>query len=333
MKFGPVPVERAGGSILAHSVTAGGRKLRKGLTLGDAEISELARANIAEVIVARLEPGDLHENEAARQLANALVPDPGAANLRLTEPFTGRVNILADGPGIALLDAGALSAFNRVDPMISVATVPPCQQMRAGGMVATIKVISYAVPGDRVDRACDAARGAIRLAGPMHRTAGLVVTDIPGGPPNDKGIAAIRARVEALGMAMVAPVVVPHKAGELAVALAASRAEIVLILTGSATSDPDDVAPAALRAAGGTVTRFGMPVDPGNLLFLGTLGRRPVIGLPGCARSPALNGADWVLSRVACGIPVSSGDIADMGVGGLLKEIPTRPQPRSARSS
>ena len=74
--------------------------------------------------------------------------------------------------------------------------------------------------------------------------------------------------------------------------------------------------------------RFGMPVDPGNLLFHGRLDDRPVIGLPGCARSPALNGADWILERYACGLMISDDDIAAMGVGGLLKEIPLRPQLR-----
>jgi molybdenum cofactor cytidylyltransferase len=105
---------------------------------------------------------------------------------------------------------------------------------------------------------------------------------------------------------------------------------MVLILTGSATSDARDTGPAALAAAGGRLERFGMPVDPGNLLFLGDLGGRPVIGLPGCARSPALNGADWVLERIACGIALGDDDIAEMGVGGLLKEGPRRPQPREA---
>ena len=71
-----------------------------------------------------------------------------------------------------------------------------------------------------------------------------------------------------------------------------------------------------------------MPVDPGNLLFIGDLGGVPVIGLPGCVKSPALNGADWVMERVICGVPVTSADIAAMGVGGLLKESPTRPYPR-----
>ena len=77
---------------------------------------------------------------------------------------------------------------------------------------------------------------------------------------------------------------------------------------------------------------FGMPVEPGNLLFIGQRGAQSVLGLPGCARAPALNGADWVLSRVVCGLEVTGADIAAMGVGGLLKEIPTRPQPRAPRA-
>ena len=83
-----------------------------------------------------------------------------------------------------------------------------------------------------------------------------------------------------------------------------------------------------MRRAGGHVARFGMPVDPGNLLFHGALATRPVIGLPGCARSPSLNGADWVLERYACGLQVTDADIAAMGVGGLLKEIAQRGHPR-----
>jgi molybdenum cofactor cytidylyltransferase len=123
----------------------------------------------------------------------------------------------------------------------------------------------------------------------------------------------------------------PHETPAIAEALARLPGEMLMILTGTATSDLHDTAPQALRRAGGQVARFGMPVDPGNLLFLGTLGERPVIGLPGCARSPALNGADWVLERLACGLAVTDDDIAAMGVGGLLKEIPIRPQPREHR--
>lgn len=331
MKFGPVPVSEAEGALLAHSIKLGKSKLKKGLRLEAEHVDQLRAAGIGEVIAARLDPGDLHENEAARRLAAALVPDPEAVGLRLTAPFTGRVNILADGAGVACLDVAALEAVNRVDPMITVATVPDCQQMAAGGMVATVKVISFAVPEQQVTRACESAGAALRLARPVYQTATLIITQVPGGPGEEKGRGAIEARLNALEIQMVECVIVAHCGADLAAAIAAARGQLVLVLTGSATMDIDDVAPLALRQAGGTVERFGMPVDPGNLLFLGDLSGRPVIGLPGCARSPALNGADWVLSRVACGLDVSGDDIAAMGVGGLLKEIPTRPQPRAGR--
>ena len=333
MKFGPVPVGEAAGAVLAHSVKTGAGRLRKGVRLRAGDLVALRSDGIETVIVARLEPGDLDENTAAARLAGALVPDPAAARLNVTEPFTGRVNLIADGPGVVDLDVTALEAFNRVHPMITCATVPPWQQMTPGGMVATIKIISYAVPETDVARAMDVARGSVRLRAPVYPAAGLVITDIPGGPSNDKGIRSIRDRVEALGMVLNDIATVPHETRALARALAGVDSDLVMILTGSATSDIDDVAPSAVRQAGGTVTRFGMPVDPGNLLFLGNIGGKSVIGLPGCARSPALNGADWVLSRLVCGVPVGDDDIAAMGVGGLLKEIPTRPQPRAGKKS
>lgn len=331
MKFGPVRVDEAIGAVLAHSVMIDGKRLRKGLILELKHVAALKSANVADVIVARLEPGDIHENTAAARLATALVPDPEAAGLRLGDPFTGRVNILADGPGVVRLDVAALERFNQVHPMITIATVPPFQQMGRGGMVATIKIISYAVPGDKMACAAAAAPSSLRLERPVFASVGLIVTDIPSGPMSDKGSRVVEDRVKALGMELAETRVVAHDIGVLTGAITQISGDIVLILTGSATSDPDDVAPAALRQAGGRVERFGMPVDPGNLLFLGTLATRPVIGLPGCARSPALNGADWVLSRVACGVTVTSNDIAGMGVGGLLKEIPTRPMPRERK--
>ncbi|MCV6585844.1 MAG: molybdopterin-binding protein [Marinibacterium sp.] len=331
MRFGPIPTCDALGAVLAHSVQAGSQRLRKGQVLSADHLDMLARHDIDEVIVAQLDPDDLDENAAAAQLADALVPDPAGAGLRLSAPFTGRVNLIADGPGVVVMDTDAIERFNRVHPMITLATVPPFQQMGAGGMVATIKIISYAVPAKEVARACATAGAAIRLAGPVHRTASLIFTRIPGGPDDTKATASITARVNALGMDLIEIDSTPHATAPLADALSRAKGEIAMILTGSATSDIDDVAPSAVRAAGGQVDRFGMPVDPGNLLFLGQQGGRPVIGLPGCARAPALNGADWVLSRVACGIPVTGADIAAMGVGGLLKEIPTRPQPRQPR--
>lgn len=332
MKFGPVACAQAEGAILAHSVRVGDRRLRKGTILSAGNVAALQAAGHDAVVVARPESGDMLEDAAAARLADALVPDPAGAGVRLSAPFTGRVNVLSEGPGVAVLDVDALQAVNRVNPMITIATVPQYQQMAAGGMVATIKIISYAVPEQDVETAASRAGAALRVTPPVVHSAGLIVTSIPGGPDNTKGIRAMTDRVTALGLDMADLREVPHDVSALADGLRALEGDVAMILTGSATSDMEDVAPAAVRAAGGQVDRFGMPVDPGNLLFLGSMAGRPVIGLPGCARSPALNGADWVLSRVVCGLAPSADDIAGMGVGGLLKEIPTRPQPRAGRS-
>ena len=326
MKFGAIPIDRAEGAILAHSVPVGDKRLRKGLVLEHAHIAALRRAGYESVVVARLEVDDLHEDSAALTLAKALATGAGP-NLRLSRPGTGRVNIIANSPGVVVLDQARLYEVNRVNPMITVATVPPFQQMAAGGMVATVKIISYGVPGADIGRAVGRGRAALDLHAPKIATASLIVTEIAGGP-GEKGRDAIQTRLAALNVTLSEVLTVPHDIGALSAALGQAKGELILILTASATSDVQDTGPEAVRAAGGKVKRFGIPVDPGNLLFLGRLRKRPVIGLPGCARSPALNGADWVLSRLICGVDVGNKDIAGMGVGGLLKEIPTRPMPR-----
>ncbi len=327
MIFGPTPVAEAAGHILAHSIALGAVRLRKGCVLNADDIDLLQQHNIAQVVTAQLDRDDIHEDDAATQFARAICPDPVAAHVTVTPAHTGRVNIIAKCAGVVRLDAERLIQANAVNPMISVATVPPYQQMAMGGLIATVKIISYAVPKSDLARAMDLAHGAVVLAPVQCATASLVCTHT-GPEPDTVGIDAIAARCDALGIGFDHVLHCPHDAEALAKTLARVTTDLILILTGSATSDENDTAPAALRQAGGQVVRFGMPVDPGNLLFYGNLGDRPVIGLPGCARSIALNGADWVLSRVVCGCPPNDTDFAQMAIGGLLKEIPTRPQPR-----
>ena len=329
MKFGAVTLAEAQGAILAHSVAVAGTRLRKGLTLKSADLAALAEAGHSHVTVARLEPNDLHEDAAALALAQALVPDPAAAGLQLQPVGTGRVNIVAAAAGVARIDSARLHAVNLVDPAITVASVAPFYRLDPGGMAATVKIIPYGVDKDHVSRACDAGHAALELALPQLRTAVLIETSLGAQP--GKGHRVTAERLARLGVALAAPIRVAHDEAALAEALVQAQAELILVLTASATSDIHDTAPQALRHAGGDVAHFGMPVDPGNLLFVGTLKGRPVVGLPGCAKSPALNGADWVLERLICGIAVSGADIQGMGVGGLLKEIPSRPRPRAIR--
>nr|WP_255596675.1 molybdopterin-binding protein [Cognatishimia sp. MH4019] len=302
--------------------------LKKGRVLEAGDLAKITAEGVAEIIVAQLAPTDVEENAAAARLAASIAPDPKAAYLRVADPFTGRVNLYAQSAGIMVIDTDAVHALNRVNPLITLATPRPYTRVAAGALVGTVKIISYAVPEHDLNRACEAATTALRLQPATLPDATLILTDLPGAPDNAKGEAAVASRLDALGVTLAETLRVPHATKAVSEAIERANGALILILTASATSDPADVAPLGLTAAGGALVHFGMPVDPGNLLFLGDYKSRPVIGLPGCARSPALNGADWVMERVLCGIPVTSDDIAAMGVGGLLKEIKTRPQPR-----
>ncbi len=328
MKFGPVAVSDASGAILAHSIGLGATRLRKGRVLDTVDLRALHAAGHEQVTVARLDATDMDEDAAALALARALVPDPKAAGLALKPVGTGRVNIVAQGPGVLKLRAAQVHAVNAIDPAITVATLPDLMRMDPGAMAATVKIIAYGVASSAVAQACAAGQGAVQLLPPVLRRASLIQTRVRPEEDGAKGHAITAARLERMGVALDPVCVVPHQIAPLAQALEQATGELVLILTGSATSDLYDTAPEALRRAGGQMAHFGMPVDPGNLLFLGQLGARPVIGLPGCAKSPALNGADWVMERIICGLDVTPADIMSMGVGGLLKEIPTRPRPR-----
>ncbi len=334
MKFGPVPTREALGAILAHSVLAADPsvpesltyKIPKGTALTEKHIRDLLALDVTAVTVARLEGTDIHEDEAATQLAASLLNE--RAELSATRAKTGRVNLRAETAGLVDLDAGAINAANSVHPGITIATVPQLQRLELRGLAATVKIIPYGVPKDALQRAVDLAENAMGFLPPQITSATLIETSVAGLDHGPKGREAIRHRLARLGVMLSDKITIPHTIQKIADALTEAPGELLLILTGSATSDEADTAPAALVQAGGEILHYGMPVDPGNLLFIGKLGPRYVIGLPGCARSPALNGADWVLERVICGRAPSAQDIMGMGVGGLLKEIPSRPLPR-----
>jgi molybdenum cofactor cytidylyltransferase len=330
--FGDVPLDQAEGAILAHSMPAirdgQPHRIAKGTVLTADHLRDLAAAGRDHVVVARLDADDIEENAAALDLAQALVPDPDAQGLRISGAGAGRVNLYATTPGVAVMDVAAINALNAVHPMVTLATVPQYHRCDAGGMVATIKIIAYGVPRAALAQAASAGAAALHIAPPCYGSATLIESQVGGNDLGDKGRAAMAARLDRLNMTLTDRVICDHTTDALAQEIAQAPGDVVLVLTASATSDPDDVAPQALRVAGGQVAAFGMPVDPGNLLFFGAIAGKPVIGLPGCARSPALNGADWVLERLVCGLALDQRDISAMGVGGLLKEIPTRPRPR-----
>ncbi len=334
MIFGDIPVGEAEGAILAHSLKLGANTFRKGRVLTADDVAALGRAGVAHVIAACLEADDVHEDKAAARLAGAIMGE----GLSASAAFTGRVNLIAETRGVLAVDRARLDTVNLVDEAIAVATLTPYDLIEPRQMAATVKIIPFAVPGDVFERCLDAARAGaplIRVAALKPRTVGLVQTSLPGMKESllDKTKAAVDNRLAALDCAPSNELRCSHDEAAVAEAvetLRARGAEIVLVSGASAIVDRRDVVPAGIVKAGGDIDHFGMPVDPGNLMLVGHIGETPVLGLPGCARSPKVNGFDWVLQRLIAGLPVAPEDLMRMGAGGLLKEIAARPLPRAA---
>ena len=326
----------AEGAILAHGVRTPAGAFKKGRALAAADIDALLAAGQETVVAARLEAGDVGEDAAAATVATAARGDGVAA----AAPFAGRSNLYAEGAGLALVDPARVDALNSVDESLTVATVAPFAPVARRRMMATVKVIPFAAPEATVAAAARlAAEGGplVSLAPFAPKTIGLVMSRLPGARASvlDNTARTVRERAARVGARVLEDRRVDHEEGAIAEAvstLVAIGADIVLVSGASAVVDRRDVAPAAIERAGGRIEHFGMPVDPGNLLLLAAIEaperRVPVVGMPGCARSPKLNGFDWVLERLAADLPVRRKDIVRMGAGGLLKEIPARPQPR-----
>jgi molybdenum cofactor cytidylyltransferase len=188
-------------------------------------------------------------------------------------------------------------------------------------------------PRDAALKLAEAAKPMVRVAPYRVRKLGIVSTILPGLSPKivDKTLKVTAERIAPAGAKIVAERRVPHDQAALATAVEEvlnDGAELVIVFGASAIADRRDVIPAAIEVVGGRIEHFGMPVDPGNLMLVGSARNRPIVGAPGCARSPKENGFDWILMRLLAGLPVGREDITGLGVGGLLMEIVTRPQPR-----
>ncbi|HEX3536812.1 MAG TPA: molybdopterin-binding/glycosyltransferase family 2 protein [Stellaceae bacterium] len=336
MQFGEVPTAEAEGAILAHSLRLGATVLKKGRVLSAADVEAVAAGGMEHITVARLDPGDIREDEAAQRIAEAAA----GAEIAVANAFTGRANLFAEKRGLLVFDRDRLDRLNLVDEAVTLGTLPPYAVVEPRQMVATVKIIPFAVPEAAVAHAAAfAAEGQplLRVAAFVPKTVALIQTRLPRLKEAilDKTRTVTEARLAALGCRLVSEERCGHTVADLAPrigAAVASGADLIFVHGASVIVDRRDVIPEAVVAAGGRIDHFGMPVDPGNMLLLCHLGKTPVLGLPGCARSPKINGFDWVLERLVAGLPVGRTEIMRMGTGGLLAEIPSRPLPRAEAS-
>ncbi|MDE2446371.1 MAG: molybdopterin-binding/glycosyltransferase family 2 protein [Alphaproteobacteria bacterium] len=334
MKFGAVPVSEALGCILAHSLRLGEVTLKKGKALQADDVALLQAQNVAEVVVARLDDDDVPEDEAAALISRALAGSSTVAQAA----FTGRANVFAAEAGLVKIDKQRLNQINHLHESLTVATLSNWARVSARDMVATVKIIPYALPRTVLDQALEILSGGAVLQVEIFKSknVGVVLTQVPRMKAGllAKSEKSLRDRIAALKGEVAQVVICDHQNDALLQALKTlPPCDVILIFGAVAIVDRADVVPAAVVAAGGAVLHMGMPVDPGNLLMLAAFQSTPVIGVPTCARSPKLNGFDWVLARVMAGLEVTPEDIMEMGLGGLLAEIPSRPQPRESQAA
>lgn len=337
MTFGDIPLSDAVGAILAHSLRTNQGLIRKGTRLSDQHIGWLKKAGHESVLAAVLASDDIDEDEAAGRLADALC----GYGLKCSETSTGRANLHSTRDGLLLIDYDRINRINILDERITIATLEPFASVSPRQLAATIKIIPYAVPEFILTDAIELTEGlepVLRVKDFRPKKTALIMSKLSDADDKllEKGKRATEERLARFGSAIDSERTVPHTAADIAgalVELCKEAPDLILILGATAIADRSDIVPSAIIDAGGKIEQFGMPVDPGNLLLLGDMGGTRIVGIPGCARSPKLNGFDWVLERLHADLTITSRDIARMGVGGLLKEIPSRPQPRDVQSA
>ena len=336
MKFSEYHLDDALGAILAHSLRLPNKSLKKGTVLTDSDLSFLKEYGYEKIVCAKLEEGDLNEDVAAAELATLIT----GANLVKGNAFTGRCNLFSETSGLVVFNPLYLDRFNSVHESITLGTVAPFQNVSKGQMIATLKIIPFAIPSKllrKIKANKDDFENLLHVAPYPEKKVTLIQSRLPGTKETvlNSTLEATSFRLQNLGILDLNEARCNHdqnSLSELIIQAVKDQAELILISGASAVVDRRDVVPAAIEHAGGKIRHFGMPVDPGNLLLLGSINGIDVVGIPGCARSPKLNGFDWVLQRLLANIPLESVDIMRMGSGGLLKDIITRPLPRAKAS-
>ncbi len=327
MKFGLVPVQDAAGGILAHSLRLDGRRVGKGTPITTDLVARLQAAGVEEIMTAILEAGDVDENTAATQVAALFAGE----DLIARPASLGRANLMAAADGLVTVDAGALLAINRHNEAVTLATVPHGAGVRAGELVATVKIITFGVPDTTIGAIEAAAAGTAPVV--LHPYSPLKVALIQSASNGmreslyEKSVEVAGQHLAVIGASLTENRRCGHTSADIAACLTelAGVVDLILVLGASSPVDRRDVMPMALEQAGGSIVHLGMPVDPGNLTLIGRLADAWVFGLPGSARSPRAHGFDLLLRRVAAGLEISGDDIRSMAMGGVLKEPLVRP--------
>lgn len=333
MDFFKVAVQDAVGDILAHTIKLDKKSLKKGSILTQSDCDYLKGCSVTDITVARLQDGDIHEDTAAAKVANSITNN----FISVTSAFTGRCNLVSLGEGVFKVNRSVINCINNVHESVTLATLANNSRVEVGQTIATIKIIPFSVREHILNRILDILISHstpinIDIFSPL--SVGLINTTTLDLKRKiiDKTTQITRQRIEGLGGTVKVISECAHEELELKTALLSimeNRVDIIIITGSSVTVDRQDIVPSSIVKSGGEIVYFGMPVDPGNLVLLAEHSSTPILVLPGCARSPKMNGIDWILERLFSGCSIHNLEISQLGVGGLLVDVPFRPLPRA----
>jgi hypothetical protein len=270
------------------------------------------------IYVLSLEPGQLHEDEAAVRIAEAAA-GPG---ITLSAPVEGRVNFIA-GPGLLTVNVQALNRINAIEE-IALATLHTGQQITDSRPVAGTRVVPLVVDETKiqqVENIC-AQSGPVVQVKPFARLrVGVVTTgsEVYHGRIEDKFGPVVRRKFERLGSTVMGQSLTSDDPGmtrDAIEAFIAQGAEMVVV-TGGMSVDPDDQTPASIRATGAEVVTYGSPTFPGVMFMLAYKDDIPIVGLPGCVMYYRASIFDLVVPRLLAGELLTRKDITELGHGGF----------------
>ena len=328
IRLGQAPSPGLEGAVLTRDLDVTGERWAKGrrLTSGDLErvASALPQAIGRSITVLVPEAGDIHEDDAARRITQAVA----GSGLASSEPAQSRIDLRATHAGLVRINVAVLDRVNAIDS-VEVFTILDGRIVETGALVASVKVAPHLIPDAQVTSAERTGagagqRGAISVAPFRPRRVAAIVKESIRGIARDRFEASIRAKVEGLGSSLVGIDYVDDAVGPVAAALRArargrapGRADLILT-AGSGSTDPEDPFFVALASLGGSIVSHGIPAHPGSMLWLGKLGHVPVLGLPSCGAYAKATAADLLLPRLLAGAPASRRTIARLGHGGIL---------------
>ena len=320
-----IETQKAVGHVLCHDMTqiipgvSKGPRFRKGHVVTEEDIPVLLSMGKENLYVWEMEPGMLHENDAAEWLCALCLGD----NMERSEAKEGKIELTAAQDGVFLVDTQRLNAVNSIDD-IMIATRRGGGAVHKGDKLCGTRVIPLVIPEEKLQKAEEAA-GDIPLLSLLPyklKKAGVITTgsEVAKGRIEDRFTPVIEQKLAPFGITMTEHMVVDDEMDHLLEALAEMKKKDVdlILCTGGMSVDPDDNTPGAIRRSGAQIITYGAPVLPGAMFLLGYYeDGRPVLGLPGCVMYAAATIFDLVLPRIAAGVRLTKQDFVVLGEGGL----------------